>query len=103
MQLALASCITYLMSIKSWSLHDMLFSRQTGSIIWTRFNPNYDEKGHLAELEPIPFRLTRNLQFFLTSVGVEGGFTGVPRRLPAALLHAATNDVVCPPKHTHTL
>ena len=42
MQLALASSVSFLMSIKSWSLHDMLFSRQTGSIIWTRFNPNYD-------------------------------------------------------------
>ena len=43
MQLALSSCITYLLSIKSWSLHDMLFCRQTGSIVWTRFNPNYDQ------------------------------------------------------------
>ena len=85
MQLALASCVTYLMSIKSWSLHDMLFSRQTGSIIWTRFNPNYDDKGQLQGSEPIPFRLTRNLQFFLTSVGVEGGFTGTMCAVACAL------------------
>ena len=85
MQLALASSVTFLMSIKSWSLHDMLFSRQTGSIIWTRFNPNYDADGFLRGAEPIPFRLTRNLQFFLTSVGVEGGFTGTMCAVACAL------------------
>ena len=85
MQLALASSVTFLMSIKSWSLHDMLFSRQTGSIIWTRFNPNYDSDGFLRGSEPIPFRLTRNLQFFLTSVGVEGGFTGTMCAVACAL------------------
>ena len=77
--------VTFLMSIKSWSLHDMLFSRQTGSIIWTRFNPNYDSDGFLRGSEPIPFRLTRNLQFFLTSVGVEGGFTGTMCAVACAL------------------
>jgi phosphatidylinositol kinase/protein kinase (PI-3 family) len=85
MQLALASSVTFLMSMKSWSLHDMLFSRQTGSIIWTRFNPNYDADGVLRGAEPIPFRLTRNLQFFLTSVGVEGGFTGTMCAVACAL------------------
>lgn len=85
MQLALASSVTFLMSMKSWSLHDMLFSRQTGSIIWTRFNPNYDGDGVLRGAEPIPFRLTRNLQFFLTSVGVEGGFTGTMCAVACAL------------------
>jgi hypothetical protein len=63
----------------------MLFSRQTGSIIWTRFNPNYDADGVLRGAEPIPFRLTRNLQFFLTSVGVEGGFTGTMCAVACAL------------------
>ena len=63
----------------------MLFSRQTGSIIWTRFNPNYDVDGILRGAEPIPFRLTRNLQFFLTSVGVEGGFTGTMCAVACAL------------------
>ena len=63
----------------------MLFSRQTGSIIWTRFNPNYDSDGILRGTEPIPFRLTRNLQFFLTSVGVEGGFTGTMCAVACAL------------------
>ena len=35
--------------------------------------------------ETVPFRLTRNLQFFLTSVGVEGGFTGTMCAVACAL------------------
>ena len=67
------------------TLPPQLFSRDTGNIVWSRFNGRYNSKCVLQNVDPIPFRLTRNLQFFLTSVGVEGSFVGTISAVVSAL------------------
>lgn len=55
----------------------VLFSRATGKAWQTDLFPVYDAQGVLERNEPVPFRLTRNLQSFFTIFGIEGIFVTV--------------------------
>ncbi len=51
----------------------------------------YNERGLLEKVEPVPFRLTRNLTTFFTAFGVEGAFTAAMANAAQALTHKNSN------------
>lgn len=51
----------------------------------------YNERGLLEKVEPVPFRLTRNLTTFFTAFGVEGAFTAAMANAAQALTHRHSN------------
>ena len=48
--------------------------KNTGKIFMLDFHPAFDAKGIVEYIEPVPFRLTRNLHTFFTPFGVKGDF-----------------------------
>jgi transformation/transcription domain-associated protein len=73
-QLALSSFMSYMLHIGARSPNKTLFATNTGKIFQNDFHPTYNDNGLVECKEPVPFRLTRNLQTFFTSFGVEGLF-----------------------------
>ncbi|EPS72877.1 hypothetical protein M569_01879, partial [Genlisea aurea] len=71
-QLALSSFMSYMLQIGGRSPNKILFAKNTGKIFQTDFHPAYDANGMIEFSEPVPFRLTRNLQNFFAHFGVEG-------------------------------
>ena len=51
----------------------------------------YNERGQLEKIEPVPFRLTRNLTAFFTAFGVEGVFTTTMANAALALTAKTSN------------
>ncbi|KAG6555625.1 hypothetical protein Mapa_002860 [Marchantia paleacea] len=73
-QLALSGFMSYMLQIGGRSPNKILFARNTGKVFQNDFHPAYDANGVVEFSEPVPFRLTRNLQTFFTPFGVEGFF-----------------------------
>ncbi|KAL3681984.1 hypothetical protein R1sor_000006 [Riccia sorocarpa] len=73
-QLALSGFMSYALQIGGRSPNKILFARNTGKVFQNDFHPAYDMNGIVEFSEPVPFRLTRNLQTFFTPFGVEGFF-----------------------------
>ncbi|GAB4848475.1 hypothetical protein Ancab_003180 [Ancistrocladus abbreviatus] len=71
-QVALSCFISYMLWIGGRSPNKILFAKNTGKIFQTDFHPAYDANGMIEFNEPVPFRLTRNLQAFFSHFGVEG-------------------------------
>ncbi|GJT18904.1 transformation/transcription domain-associated protein-like protein isoform X2 [Tanacetum coccineum] len=71
-QLPLSSFTSFMLQIGGRSPNKILFARNTGKIFQTDFYPGYDANGMIEFNEPVPFRLTRNLQAFFSYFGVEG-------------------------------
>ncbi|XP_074572437.1 uncharacterized protein LOC141828947 isoform X1 [Curcuma longa] len=71
-QLALSCFISYMLQIGGRSPNKILFAKNTGKIFQTDFHPAYDVNGMIEFNEPVPFRLTRNMQAFFSQFGVEG-------------------------------
>ncbi|KAJ8545743.1 hypothetical protein K7X08_018326 [Anisodus acutangulus] len=71
-QLALSSFMSFMLQIGGRSPNKILFAKNTGKIFQTDFHPAYDANGMIEFNEPVPFRLTRNLQAFFSHFGVEG-------------------------------
>ncbi|CAI9763537.1 unnamed protein product [Fraxinus pennsylvanica] len=71
-QLALSSFVSFMLQIGGRSPNKILFAKNTGKIFQTDFHPAYDANGMIEFNEPVPFRLTRNLQAFFSHFGVEG-------------------------------
>ncbi|GJS51848.1 transformation/transcription domain-associated protein-like protein isoform X2 [Tanacetum coccineum] len=71
-QLPLSSFTSFMLQIGGRSPNKILFARNTGKIFQTDFHPGYDANGMIEFNEPVPFRLTRNLQAFFSYFGVEG-------------------------------
>lgn len=71
-QLALSCFISYMLQIGGRSPNKILFAKNTGKIFQTDFHPAYDANGMVEFGEPVPFRLTRNMQAFFSHFGVEG-------------------------------
>ncbi|XP_044463478.1 transformation/transcription domain-associated protein-like isoform X2 [Mangifera indica] len=71
-QLALSSFMSYMLQIGGRSPNKILFAKNTGKIFQTDFHPAYDANGMIEFNEPVPFRLTRNMQSFFSHFGVEG-------------------------------
>ncbi|KAJ0977267.1 hypothetical protein J5N97_012741 [Dioscorea zingiberensis] len=74
------------------SPNKILFAKNTGKIFQIDFHPAYDANGMIEFNEPVPFRLTRNMQAFFSHFGVEG--------LIVSAMCAAAQSVVSP-KQTH--
>lgn len=71
-QLALSSFMSYMLQIGGRSPNKIYFAKNTGKIFQTDFHPAYDANGMIEFNEPVPFRLTRNMQAFFSNFGVEG-------------------------------
>ncbi|KAK3007679.1 hypothetical protein RJ639_014816 [Escallonia herrerae] len=92
-QLALSSFVSYMLQIGGRSPNKILFAKNTGKIFQTDFHPAYDANGMIEFNEPVPFRLTRNLQAFFSHFGVEG--------LIVSAMCAAAQAVVSPKQNQH--
>jgi transformation/transcription domain-associated protein len=84
--LALTSFLTYVMHVGERTPHKLIFSKDTGRIISCEIRPNYASSGVVEASCIMPFRLTRNLQAFLTSNGIEGPFTITMAAVAQALM-----------------
>ncbi|CAL0331914.1 unnamed protein product [Lupinus luteus] len=91
-QLALSSFISFMLQIGGRSPNKILFAKNTGKIFQTDFHPTYDANGSIEFNEPVPFRLTRNMQAFF-SHGVEG--------LIVSSMCAAAQAVASPKQNQH--
>ncbi|CAN0918697.1 Transcription-associated protein 1 [Linum grandiflorum] len=92
-QLALSSFMSYMLQIGGRSPNKILFAKNTGKIFQTDFHPTYDANGLVEFTEPVPFRLTRNMQAFFSHFGVEG--------LIVSSMCAAAQALVSPKQSQH--
>ncbi|RVW51691.1 putative PI3/PI4-kinase family protein C1F5.11c [Vitis vinifera] len=92
-QLALSSFMSFMLQIGGRSPNKILFAKNTGKIFQTDFHPAYDANGMIEFSEPVPFRLTRNLQAFFSHFGVEG--------LIVSAMCAAAQAVISPKQSQH--
>ncbi|KAK8653078.1 hypothetical protein V6N13_127093 [Hibiscus sabdariffa] len=92
-QLALSSFMSFMLQIGGRSPNKILFAKNTGKIFQTDFHPAYDVNGLIEFSEPVPFRLTRNMQAFFSHFGVEG--------LVVSAMCAAAQAVVSPKQTQH--
>ncbi|XP_050292389.1 uncharacterized protein LOC126733218 isoform X1 [Quercus robur] len=92
-QLALSSFMSFMLQIGGRSPNKILFAKNTGKIFQTDFHPAYDANGMIEFNEPVPFRLTRNMQAFFSNFGVEG--------LIVSAMCAAAQAVVSPKQSQH--
>ena len=90
-QLALSSLLCYILKVGGRSPAKLLFAKSTGQIIQSEFHPIFHpETGIIENQEPVPFRLTRNLNTFLTPFGVEGMFVASMAAASRALVQPKT-------------
>ncbi|OWM88959.1 hypothetical protein CDL15_Pgr020913 [Punica granatum] len=92
-QLALSSFMSFMLQIGGRSPNKILFAKNTGKIFQTDFHPAYDANGMIEFNEPVPFRLTRNMQAFFSHFGVEG--------LIVSSMCAAAQAVTSPKQYQH--
>ncbi|KAJ8771163.1 hypothetical protein K2173_023488 [Erythroxylum novogranatense] len=92
-QLALSSFMSFMLQIGGRSPNKILFAKNTGKVFQTDFHPAYDANGMIEFNEPVPFRLTRNMQAFFSHFGVEG--------LIVSAMCAAAQAVVSPKQTEH--
>ncbi|KGN48912.1 transformation/transcription domain-associated protein [Cucumis sativus] len=92
-QLALSSFMSYMLQIGGRSPNKIYFAKNTGKIFQTDFHPAYDANGMIEFNEPVPFRLTRNMQAFFSNFGVEG--------LIVSAMCSAAQAVVSPKQNQH--
>ncbi|CAH8274165.1 unnamed protein product [Arabidopsis lyrata] len=71
-QLAVSNFMSFILQIGGRSPNKILFAKNSGKMFQTDFHPSYDSNGMIELNEPVPFRLTRNMQSFLSHFGVEG-------------------------------
>nr|XP_029116772.1 transformation/transcription domain-associated protein isoform X3 [Elaeis guineensis] len=92
-QLALSCFMSYILQIGGRSPNKILFAKNTGKIFQTDFHPAYDANGMIEFNEPVPFRLTRNMQAFFSHFGVEG--------LIVSAMCAAAQSIISPKQNEH--
>ncbi|KAM0940239.1 putative non-specific serine/threonine protein kinase [Dioscorea sansibarensis] len=92
-QLALSCFMSYMLQIGGRSPNKTLFAKNTGKVFQIDFHPAYDANGMIEFNEPVPFRLTRNMQAFFSHFGVEG--------LIVSAMCAAAQSVVSPVQTHH--
>ncbi|XP_047320592.1 transformation/transcription domain-associated protein-like [Impatiens glandulifera] len=71
-QIALSNFMSFMLQIGGRSPNKILFAKNTGKIFQTDFHPAYDANGMIEFNEPVPFRMTRNLQALFSQFGVDG-------------------------------
>lgn len=85
-QLGLSGFLSYLMKIGERHLHRIALFKQSGRIINSEFYPTYNDSGAVESNEPVPFRLTRNLQMALSPTLIDGLFSSVVMAANSCLL-----------------
>ena len=73
-QLGLSSVISHTLQVGGRSPNKIIFSRSSGAIFNSDFYPLFDSNGNVECSEPVPFRMTRNIQVLLTPFCLEGIF-----------------------------
>ena len=81
----------YILKVGGRAPTKILFSKSTGNITQIDFFPTFDPQGVIDCPEPVPFRLTRNLNTFLTPFGVEGMFVACMSAAARALVQPKTS------------
>jgi transformation/transcription domain-associated protein len=84
-QYASFTFISYALAIGHRFPHKIGFSRDAVDLIGYELLPALNASGQLTLTEAVPFRLTPNLQHFLTEVGIEGPFASYLMALGQAL------------------
>jgi transformation/transcription domain-associated protein len=74
------------MKIGERQLHRIALFRQSGRIVNSEFYPTYNEAGIVESNEPVPFRLTRNLQAALSPTLLHGLFSATLMSANSCLL-----------------
>jgi transformation/transcription domain-associated protein len=90
-QLALSCFISALLRIGGRTPAKILFAKNTGRVFMLDFHPAFDSKGMVEFVEPVPFRLTRNLHTFFTPFGVKGDFVAAMAAAAQACAAPGTN------------
>ncbi|GFR40173.1 hypothetical protein Agub_g730, partial [Astrephomene gubernaculifera] len=90
-QTALSALMCHMLLINGRSPTKILFAKDTGRLYQTDVLPVYNDRGYLEKVEPVPFRLTRNLTAFFTAFGVEGVFSTVMANAAQALAARGSN------------
>ncbi|GIL45633.1 hypothetical protein Vafri_2841, partial [Volvox africanus] len=90
-QTALSALMCHMLLVSGRSPTKILFAKDTGRLYQTDVMPVYNERGLLEKVEPVPFRLTRNLNAFFTAFGVEGVFTTTMANAAQALTARNSN------------
>ena len=76
---------TYILAIGHRFPHKIGFSRNICALISSELLPSLNQSGQLTLTEAVPFRLTPNIQEFLTEFGIEGPFSAFIVALGQAL------------------
>jgi transformation/transcription domain-associated protein len=90
-QLALSCFISALLRIGGRTPAKIMFAKNTGRVFMLDFHPAFDSKGMTEFVEPVPFRLTRNLHTFFTPFGVKGDFVASMAAAAQACATPGTN------------
>ena len=74
-QLAAATFMTNSLFVGHRTPHKLNFAKSSGNVFVTELQPVFNNAGLLDSIEAVPFRLTPNMQTFLTADGIEGPFS----------------------------
>eukprot|EP01022_Parablepharisma_sp_SALTPOND_P019995 TRINITY_DN35190_c0_g2_i1.p1 TRINITY_DN35190_c0_g2~~TRINITY_DN35190_c0_g2_i1.p1 ORF type:complete len:1518 (-),score=185.51 TRINITY_DN35190_c0_g2_i1:79-4632(-) len=75
--LAAQAFFSYIFKAGHGSLNTLMFCKRSGKIYYSNYQLNTIGAGESSKNEsPVPFRLTPNLQYFITPIGIEGPFAG---------------------------
>jgi len=69
-----AGLLSHLLVVGGRAPNKLLISKESGKVHQLEFYATYNGEGMLERSDPVPFRLTKNLQEFFTHYGVEGWF-----------------------------
>jgi transformation/transcription domain-associated protein len=73
MQVGLYSMIEYLLNIEERALHKVQIGKNSGEMFQFDFRPTFNgTEGKLSRSESVPFRMTRNMQNFISPFGLQG-------------------------------
>ena len=71
------SFFSYALAAVHKDLNSVMFCKRPGKVYYSTYTLNYVNPELIARNEAqVPFRLTPNLQYFMTPIGVEGPFAG---------------------------
>ncbi|KAJ2262807.1 transcription-associated protein 1 [Coemansia sp. RSA 376] len=71
-QASVGIALTYMIASTQWTPAKLGISRTTGNICLSDLVPTQATPGLMHNMEPVPFRLTPNIQAFVTELGLEG-------------------------------
>ncbi|PVU85473.1 hypothetical protein BB559_007001 [Furculomyces boomerangus] len=85
-QISVASFMSYLISASSRTPQNILISRGSAKVSMLNFLPSYDLNNLIHTNDPVPFRLTPNLQALIGETGLEGILPSTLNKLASELI-----------------